>query len=691
MKLASLFCLFFLATTISFSQQQIDPSTITIARDEWEVPHIFAPTDAGVAYGLAWANAEDHFDEMQELLLSGKGMMGREKGVEGAAVDFFVHLIGAKELVDKHYESDITPAFKQYLEGYCQGINAFAKKHPKQVRVKKTFPITPKDILTSYVIGFSALSGVADEVEKVFKGKYTQVSEPKGSNAFAINSTRTVDGATYLCINPHLLLEGPFSFYEAHLQSEEGLNITGTIFQGGTSIYMGNNEHLGWGKTFNHFDRVDVYQLEMHPKKKRYYKFDGKYLKLKKRPVWLKVKVKGVVLPVRRKAYWSKLGPVLQSPKDGKFYAINSLAFRTILAAQQYYYMNKATNFKEFQQALEMQGIPMFNIVYADKEDNIYYLHNGLLPKRSNVEVNWGELLPGNSSKYHWTTAYPTSELPQVLNPDCGYVFNTNNTPFNATCKGQNDDPKRLPTYVDLRPGNNNRAERFMELIKEQEQFSFEEFKALKFDDQFPKHSAFLSSVQALFQLDTAKYPQIKKSIVHLKNWNKSGHYKNKEATIFALCVSHLMKKKGVGDAAFVSGLKNLTEEEAVAAVTYAQNHLLTHFGSLEVEFQELNRFFTKDGKDYPSAGFVDLLNVSYSYPHQNGRFKVKYGDTYIHFVRFGKNGAEQIETLLPYKDRGDGDVRELSLYNNKKTKRMSLDKDEILQQAKRVYSPNNK
>ena len=51
--------IFILSLGIVYSQ--IDPNTIDIVRDDYGVPHIFAPTDAEVAYGLAWAHAEDDF------------------------------------------------------------------------------------------------------------------------------------------------------------------------------------------------------------------------------------------------------------------------------------------------------------------------------------------------------------------------------------------------------------------------------------------------------------------------------------------------------------------------------------------------------------------------------------------------------------------------------------------------------
>ena len=317
--------------------------------------------------------------------------MGKLKGKSGAAIDYFVHAIGAARLVEEKFDTDLSKDYIKYLEGYCQGINDYAAAHPKEVLMKNVFPITPKQMVTSYVVAFSALSGVAEAVESAVKGDFSKkVKRALGSNAYAMNSTRTQDGKTYLCINPHFMVEGPFSFYEAHMQSEEGLNMTGTLFQGGTSLVMGANEHLGWAKTFNFFDRADVFQLTMHPDRKLTYQFDGKWHELEKRPIGLRVKVLGfLTLPVRKTTYWSKIGPVIKS-KDGNFYAVRALSAMTIGAGEQYYHMNKARNFDEFKAALDMQRIPMFNIIYADKADNIYYLHNGLYPDRPDEAHDWG-------------------------------------------------------------------------------------------------------------------------------------------------------------------------------------------------------------------------------------------------------------------------------------------------------------
>ena len=283
----------------------IDPTHITIARDSFGTPHIFAKTDAEVAYGLAWANAEDAFFETQNLIYTAKGYMGRVKGIEGAKADFFIHAIGARKIVNERYDADLNLAFKKYLNGFVQGLNAYAKAHPLEITNRHAFPVTEKDILTAYVGIMSYLTWVQNQVGDIVAGKFDKNDvpfdsphPPVGSNAYAINPNKSIDGKTYLCINPHLAMDGAFSFYEVHLHSDEGLDFIGNMFQGSTSNAMGTNKHLGWGFTWNYFDQVDVYKLKMNPKHHLEYEFDGKYEKLEKRGVWLKVNWHGIILPI---------------------------------------------------------------------------------------------------------------------------------------------------------------------------------------------------------------------------------------------------------------------------------------------------------------------------------------------------------------------------------------------------------
>jgi acyl-homoserine lactone acylase PvdQ len=67
----------------------LDPKRITIARDTFGIPHIFAPTDKETAYGLAWAFAEDRFEVLQDVLLLARFRQGEKKGIKGAGARLF--------------------------------------------------------------------------------------------------------------------------------------------------------------------------------------------------------------------------------------------------------------------------------------------------------------------------------------------------------------------------------------------------------------------------------------------------------------------------------------------------------------------------------------------------------------------------------------------------------------------------
>lgn len=667
----------------------INPKNIKIARDAWGVPHIFAKTDAEVAYGLAWANSEDAFETMQELLIIGKQMMGRKDGKEGAPFDFFVHSIGTQKTY-KEQISKVSPSYMNYLDGYCQGVNAFAEAHPEQILVKKAFPITPADILKAYMVGFSALSGAVDYVGNIMNGKYdeTPKSSNAGSNAYACAPQKTTNGHTYLAINPHFKVEGPFSFYEAHLHSDEGLNITGSLFQGGTCIFMGNNEHLGWGKTYNHMDQVDVFELEMHPRKKLYYKFDDEYIKLEKRPVWLKVRLGKIVIPVRKMTYWSKYGPTYKSPGK-KFFSVRCPAFFNLRAGEQYYNMNKARNFQEFNTAINMNAHSMFNVVYADKDGNILYLCNGMLPKR-NPDYDYSKIVKGNTAENLWTSYYKQTELPRVENPNCGYVYNMNNSPIYATCKTGDNCAQEVLKYADTRKGNNNRSLRFKELLPEEGKIDFNFFKEIKFDTKITEKALLWEGIRGLYDIVPENYPHLEEAIKLAQNWKGDASPDNTSASLVLLALQHIFDKMGFTDAEFTTGIKDTIPESLyIDAIEQASKDLLRHHNKLKVPLKDI-LFHKRNGKLLPATGFPDALSPIYTERTEDGKQIASFGDTYIHFVEFDRKGPKTIQTLLPFKATKTCEKYEdeLEMFNNQELKTMSLDKTEVLKSAIKIYHP---
>ena len=175
---------------------------------------------------------------------------------------------------------------------------------------------------------------------------------------FAFNSQKTTDGNTYFAINTHQPLDGPVSWYEAHLCSEEGTNILGALFAGSPNILTGTNENLAWTHTVNEPDKTDVFALEMHPKEKLKYRVDENYLSLIKRKAILRYSLLGIPNRIKKKFYNSIYGPTLKN-KSG-FYAVRTPILFDIRALNQWWLMNKAKNFSEFYKILKkMDGLPV--------------------------------------------------------------------------------------------------------------------------------------------------------------------------------------------------------------------------------------------------------------------------------------------------------------------------------------------
>ena len=98
---------------------------------------------------------------------------------------------------------------------------------------------------------------------------------------------------------------------------------------------------------------------------------------------------------IKRKVIWSDFGPVIKNDKG--HFAFFSQSLNNISAIEQWLRMSKSRNFQEFESALKLLGIPRFNIVYADKDDNILILAIKYFPPFESKE--WDDLKK-NLSKF---------------------------------------------------------------------------------------------------------------------------------------------------------------------------------------------------------------------------------------------------------------------------------------------------
>ena len=667
---------------------QVNPKNIEIVRGKYGTPHIFANTDKEASYGLAWAHAEDDFKTIQQTFLPVKSLLGKYLGPDGAQLDYVVYLLKCKETVEANMHK-LSKEVLEVIDGYVQGINAYAKAHPEQILVKNTFPITVKEYLIGYNIVIHFFSDSGDMLKKLFGNKIAPLEEISlnavGSNGFAFQRKKTTDSKTYLNVNTHQPLEGPFAWYEAHVVSNEGWNMLGGLFPGSPFPFIGTNEHLGWTHTYNYPDLIDLYQLEMHPRNKRKYRFDDKWVKLNKSMAKLKVKLKsGITVPVRKKVFWSVYGPVVKN--DSGVFSFHLNALENVSSIDQWYHMNKSSNFDEFKQALEIMGIPRFNIVYADKEDNIYYLSNAQLPVRD-TSINWTSVIPGNTSKTITNAYHKIEELPQVLNPSCGYIFNTNNSPFNCTDSLDNPDESNFPATFAFREDVNNRSIRFEELIAQFEKISYEDFLSIKYDQQYPYPIFCPFEINGVFDLNPLDYPQIEELIHLFKNWDRRADVNNKAAAQWYVYFKHLRKRvrKMKSDS-----ILPIHDSILVKSLEYTKEYFIKNFGTNDVLFGDFQKHVRGD-VEFPVSGLMDMIAATSSSQIDSTKIKAVSGDSYIMLIRYSDDNVE-IETVLPYGISTDENSPhysdQMNMYVNHQRKKMTLNKDEIYKSARKIYHP---
>ena len=52
-----------------------------------------------------------------------------------------------------------------------------------------------------------------------------------------------------------------------------------------------------------------------------------------------------------------------------------------------------------------------------------------------NPNYDWTKIIPGDDSSLIWNEFYAFDDIPQVLNPESGYLFSANQNPFFVSAK----------------------------------------------------------------------------------------------------------------------------------------------------------------------------------------------------------------------------------------------------------------
>lgn len=598
---------------------------VRIERDEFGVPHVFGHSDADVAFGFAVAHSEDDFSTIQDVAIATRGTLAAVNGPDAAVTDYLVHLLRVWETIDARYERDLPADVRKVLDAYADGVNFYAALHPEKVK-RGLLPLTGRDIAAGFVFKTPLFYGLDHTLKEVIDPPKRTENLPVGSNGVAVSPSRNADGATRLLVNSHQPYTGPVAWYEAVLQSDEGWHVAGGFFPGSPFMLHGHNEHLGWANTVNAPDLADVYRLTINPDNPDQYKLDGRWVDFEKHDAAITVKLWGPFYwTFHREVLRSLHGPVMRTGHG--VFALRYAGMNEVRQVLQYYRLDKAQNRDQWLAAMRLQALPSINYIYADEGGNIGYVYNGQFPNRKRG-VDWSGIVPGDRADLIWHGYLPFDRVPQLWNPNSGFVFNSNNTPFQATAPEENLKPGDFDPEMGIQTNMTNRAYRAQETFGADRAITDEAFRRYKFDLSYSPKSELAHEIGEVLAVDPGGDAELKEAQRILRVWNRKTDVRNRSAALAVLMGVRVAPEQEGGP----------RKMQPLAALKQSIAYLKAHFGRLDPQWGQLNRI--RRGKlDLAIDGGPDVYRAVYGKPQDDGTLTAVAGDTFVMFVTWDRSG----------------------------------------------------
>jgi penicillin amidase len=626
--------------------------SVTIYRDNYGVPHVYGPTDASCVFGFAYAQAEDNFWQVEDNYIQALGRAAEVNGEEDLAEDLLNRTLEIATLSEAEYKN-ANQRTRELCDAFAAGLNFFLERNP-QVKPRliarfepwQTIALMRFEVYQLFVYETQDLH--LDDTRTASRQVDNEVS--LGSNTWAIGPQKSASGYAMLFINPHVFFFGPTQFYEGHLHSDEGWNISGASFLGMPFPVIGHNEYLGWTHTVNYPGISDLYLEKFDdPKDPLAYAYATGHRRATEWTEIIKIKKDRAIESRSFTLRKTHHGPVV-SLKGNQALALRLAKLDEGGLIDEWYAMGKAHSLREFKTAMSRLAIPMFNTMYADGEGKIFYVYNGAVPRRS-AKVDWTKPLDGSSPESEWQGYHKFEELPQLTNPVTGFLQSCNSTPFLTTTSG-NPVQAAYPAYM-VREPDTPRARISRRILAARDKFTFGEWTRTVFDTTVIEAETFVPALvdewEKLKQADAARAEKLSAAVAKLRSWDRVSTIDSQAMTLFALSFE---RASGIRDTASWPKIRAL---EAVIA------NLERAWGTWQVPWGEINRLqrvhtsgrelFSDTRPSLPvpgAAGSLGIIFNFYSRPEKDQKRRYGYlGNTYVSVIEFGRQ--PQARSLLVF------------------------------------------
>ncbi len=491
---------------------------VTIHRDPWGVPHIFADAEEDGFYGLGYAQAEDQLEVVLRMFLAGRGQMaaafgdGTTSGFGGpptanaVATDIQSRMWRHVEEAQAGWER-LSPQLQRNYTHYVAGMEAWMREHPD--RTPDWAPdLEPWDpvVLSRFVLwpGYQAGQGLQDcarggvQLAAADRDAVAR-SVHAASNAWVLAPWRTRDNAMIVLSDPHGGIDGAFT-YESRMHAGE---VHAAGYSLGPMLILTHTRDVSWGMTTGAPDVADCYEVEVDPADSLRYRYDGEWRRMETRDVAIEVRGGD---PVARTFAYTRHNDVLSpvvARQDGKAYVVSTSYMHTAGDFdQEVYEINRAASIADVKRAMRRLGMFPQNVVFGDRHGDSWYIRAGRTPSRPGGH-DWNRPVPGNTSATAWLGIHPLEDLVQLESPAAGYMQNNNIAPDEML----EDSPltaERYPSYIfnDLPGRRNTRGVRAVGVLSGAWDFTFEDAVELSLDEMWVGTSAWQRALRQALNAD---------------------------------------------------------------------------------------------------------------------------------------------------------------------------------------------
>ena len=581
---------------------------VSVYRDSYGVPHIFAANRHDLYFAQGYVTAQDRLWGMELLRRSAAGRLSEIFGASQVDTDKFLRsfmLRRAGEASLQAYSQDDL----QVIQSYADGVNSFIrqgvlppeflilglKPEPwtavdslsigklmaydlggnwsaevwRYQLIQRVGPARAAELLPEYPADAPTVIGGLEKASAALDRllALAPVPDPNlGSNNWVLAGSRTATGKPILANDPHLSVRQPAIWYQTHLNlAAEGLNVVGVTFTGVPGVVVGHNDHIAWGVTNLGPDVQDLYVEVPNPANPREFLYNGRY---EPAQVYQEdIRVKGQDKPVPFTLLVTRHGPIITGVAGAKDQRPDAaLALRWTahdpspeLAAILGF--DRAKNWPEFREALRAFTVPGQNFVFAATDGTIAYRGSGRIPIRK--QGNGLLPVPGWTDEYEWQGFIPFDELPELVNPAAGFIATANARPV--------DD--RYPYFLNVAWAARYRIDRIREVLQGASGATVQDMQRLQNDHANLQARTLLPlllpAAQAVLEQDATALER--EAMQALRDWDQIDSEQAVGATIFRTWYRNLQRElfaPGMGDPLFgrMADATQITDRLVLAA-----------------------------------------------------------------------------------------------------------------------------